>query len=75
MALGKVSAVDIRDDRGNTLIAEGEVFTPMIIEQLESEGRLDQIRLMPVMSPDRTPGEMQVPRIELLVRTEDVRHE
>lgn len=75
MALGKVSAVDIRDDRGNTLIAEGEVFTPMIIEQLESEGRLDQIRLMPVMRPDRTPGEMQVPRIELLVRTEDVRHE
>lgn len=71
MAQGKVSAVDISDDEGNLLIAEGEMFTPMVLDKLENENRLDQIRLMPVMGPERAPGEIQVPRIELIVRAED----
>ncbi len=74
MAIGKVSATDIRDADGNLIIAEGEIFTPMILQRLEDEGRIDQIRLMPVMGPDRTPAEYQVPRIELVVRAEDTHH-
>lgn len=72
IAVGKVSATDIRDDEGNVLVAEGEVFTPMALQALEDQGRLGQIRLMPVMGPERTAGQVsEVPRIELLVRAED----
>lgn len=73
MALGQVSATDILDREGVVVIKEGEIFTPMILTHLEEEGLLGDIRLKPVMSAEHLPGEIEVPRIELVVRAEEVK--
>lgn len=44
---GKISATDVTDDMGNILLREGEVISPLILDNLDRSGKLSEVRVKP----------------------------
>lgn len=67
---GKASATEVKDDQGNTIVGEGEVLTPLVLDNLDRAGKLEHVRLMPEGKPaEVTEEEAEHPELHVIVGT------
>lgn len=67
---GKVSATEITDDQGQALVSEGDILTPLMLDNLDRAGKLEQVKLMPEGRPAEMPEEEEErPETRVVVET------
>lgn len=57
---GKISAVDVHDDMNNVVLKKGEVITPLVLDDLDRQGKLTQVKPMPEKNPEDEYGAVHV---------------
>lgn len=60
---GKVSSTTVTDDIGNVILREGEVITPLILDDLDRAGKMHEVKLNPeglTSEESRTEGDNDI---------------
>ena len=58
--VGKISINDVHDSSGNIVLQKGDVITPLVLDTLDREGRLEQIKPKPEMPVETEVGAVHV---------------
>ncbi len=66
---GKVSATDVSNDAGEVILREGEIITPLVLDDLDRAGKLEQVKLVPEGHPAEGPHDESEAEVHLIVET------